>query len=51
LSFSLETHPENPYGTVEACWQHVEDATTGTGVRVASGFLPYGRFKATGQDR
>jgi 2-keto-3-deoxy-L-rhamnonate aldolase RhmA len=46
LSFSLEAHPERPYTSVEACWRQVEEATVGTGVRVASGFLPYGRFEA-----
>jgi 4-hydroxy-2-oxoheptanedioate aldolase len=46
LSFSLEAHPESPYASVEACWRQVEKATVGTGVRVASGFLPYGRFES-----
>ena len=46
LSFSLEAHPDSPYASVEACCRHVEETTEGTGVRVASGFLPYGRFEA-----
>jgi 4-hydroxy-2-oxoheptanedioate aldolase len=45
LSFSLEAHPDSPYASVAACWHQVEAATAGTGVRVASGFLPYGRFE------
>ncbi|MGC9347593.1 MAG: aldolase/citrate lyase family protein [Anaerolineae bacterium] len=47
LSFSLAAHPDSPYESVEDCCRHVVDATKGTGVRVASGFLPYGSFEAT----
>ncbi len=46
LSFSLASSPACPYDTIEACWEHVAAETAGTGVRIAAGMLPYGRFEA-----
>jgi 2-keto-3-deoxy-L-rhamnonate aldolase RhmA len=48
LSFSLTASPECPFDSIEACWEHVIAETAGTGVRVAAGMLPYGRFDAIG---
>ncbi|OGV81495.1 MAG: hypothetical protein A3K19_26080 [Lentisphaerae bacterium RIFOXYB12_FULL_65_16] len=45
LSFSLEAHPESPLRTPQDCWRHVEDQLRGTGVRVASGPMPFGHFE------
>jgi 4-hydroxy-2-oxoheptanedioate aldolase len=44
LSFSLAANPDNPFGSIEACWRHVVDQTAGSGIRVACGMLPYGTF-------
>ncbi len=46
LAFSLATHIDNPFGSIEACWAHVIAQTAGRGVRVAAGMLPYGAFGA-----
>lgn len=46
LSFSLAATSDCPFDSIEACWQHVLAETAGTGVRVAAGMLPYGRFNA-----
>jgi 4-hydroxy-2-oxoheptanedioate aldolase len=46
LSFSLATTPACPFDSMEDCWEHVMRETVGTGVRVAAGMLPYGRFAA-----
>jgi 4-hydroxy-2-oxoheptanedioate aldolase len=45
LSFSLESHPESPLRTPQDCWREVEERLRGSGVRVASGPLPFGRFE------
>lgn len=46
LAFSLAHTPAHPFGSIEACWEHAIAETAGTGVRVAAGMLPYGRFDA-----
>ncbi len=46
LSFSLEAHLESLFASVEDCIRHVAEQTAGTGVRVAAGMLPYGKFAA-----
>jgi 4-hydroxy-2-oxoheptanedioate aldolase len=47
LSFSLAAHADASLHSMEACWAYVRDHTANTGVRVAAGMLPYGRFAAT----
>jgi 4-hydroxy-2-oxoheptanedioate aldolase len=44
LSFSLESRPDSDFDSVDACCRHVVDQVEGTDIRVASGFLPYGKF-------
>lgn len=44
LSLSLAAHPDGDFCSIEACWQHVVAQTEGTGVRIATGMLPYGKF-------
>ena len=45
LSFSLEAHPEAPWRTPQDCWREVEEQLRGSGVRVAAGPMPFGRFE------
>lgn len=44
LSFSLESYPEHPFGTVEECIRHVIKQMEGTQVKVGVGNSPSGRL-------
>ncbi len=44
LSYSLEAHPSSPLRTPQECWRRVREEANGTGVRVAAGPMPFGRF-------
>ena len=44
LQLDIETYVDPPFKTVEDCIQHVVDQMEGTGVRVAAGPKPAGKF-------
>ena len=44
LSFSLESYPEHPFGTVDECIRHVQKQMEGTQVKVGLGKSPSGRL-------
>jgi len=44
LSFSLESYPEHPFGTVEDCIRHVMKQMEGTQVKVGFGKSPSGQL-------